>query len=103
MLWYKKKYSVSLHGGKGSFSTDGMHGILQQLIVTPQKPETVWSMEIKDSDGDKIFEIKDVQGRLDAIDGIPLGQSQPEKLSVLIYDSTSNEQFNVIFKVREVR
>ena len=103
MLWDKNKFSIRLHGGRGFIKTEPMHGLIKHLIVIPEHEDTVWSMEIKDGQGDSIFDIKDIDGRLDDRNELPVGVSQPEKLDISIYDSTSNENFDVIFKVMETR
>ena len=80
-----------------------MHGFIQQIIVNPKRSDTVWSMNILDDDMDVIYAKRDLEGRLDDREGLPVGQDKPECLDILIYDSTSNEDFEVIFKVKEVR
>lgn len=101
MLWLKRKYELRLHGGSGNFSTGDMFGMIQHLIVIPESPETVWSMIIKDKDQDIVYETIDHVGRLDDKQILPVGGDKPDKLFGKIYDSTSNEKFEIIFKVRE--
>ena len=101
MLWEKTRYRVNLRGGKAEFKTTPMHGLIQQMIIEPANETTVWSAQILDSEGDRIFGVKDHIGRLDNFDGLPVGRDTPEQLKVLIYDTTSNEPFCVMFKVRE--
>lgn len=72
-------------------------------MVIPEYKDTVWSMRIKDGEGDIIFIAEDYEGRLDDRKGLPVGRDKPEKLSVSIYEATSNEKFSVIFKVKEAR
>ena len=103
MLWDKTKYELKLKGGCGQIRTTGMHGLIQHLIIEPTSLDTIWSLIIKDGDEDIIYKLIDHEGRLDEIRGLPIGKDKPEKLNVLIYDSTINENFNLIFKVREVR
>ena len=101
MLWNKIKYKVRLCGGQGNFKTTEIHGYIQQIIIAPQNFDTVWSVKILDQDDDVIYQKLDVEGRLDDKEGFPVGQSKPEDLKVLIYDSTANEDFEVILKLRE--
>ena len=103
MLWNKIKYQIKLHGGEGQIKTTELHGFIQQIIIAPQNFDTVWSVKIFDQDGDVIYQKLDIEGRLDDKEGFPVGQSKPEDLNVLIYDSTANENFEVILKLRESR
>lgn len=103
MLWDKTKYLIRTSQGEGNVRTGAMHGLIQHLIVCPQSADTVWSLLIADKDNDVIYACEDVEGRLDEREGIPVGQDKPEPLSIKIYDTTANEPFEVIFKVKEVR
>lgn len=78
-----------------------MFGLVQHLMVIPEKQDTVWSMEIRDKDQDIIYSVVDHIGRLDDKQSLPVGFDKPDTLYGNIYDSTSNENFKVIFKVRE--
>ena len=103
MLWDKKKYKIKLKGGRGVASTDPMQGLIEHLIVIPNKIDMIWSMQIKDMAGDVIYEVIDNEGRLDDKDGLPVGFPHQEKLNIIIYDTTINDEVNVIFKVGETR
>lgn len=103
MLWDKNKYAVKLHGGRGRLVTKPMHGMIQHLIVSPANDTTVWSLSICDGEGDEIVYRSDILGRFDDRQELPVGRDKPESLAVLLFDSTANEEFDVIFKVREVR
>ena len=101
MLWLKRKHSVKLSYGAGQIRTDFLHGIIQQLIVVPNNENTIWSLRILDSEQDVIYQIVDHVGRLDDRNGVPVGMDQQERLTIDIYDSTANENFDLILKVRE--
>lgn len=103
MLWDKTKYAIQLRRGRGECKTSPMHGLIQQIVVTPKNPLTVWSMDILDGDLDMIYTRQDWEGRLDDKDGLPVGRDKPECLSVRIYDATENDKFEVVFKLKEVR
>ena len=103
MLWDKTRYKVMLSGGRGQFTTKEMRDLIQHLIVRPASNDTVWSMVILDGEQDPIYEVVDHVGRLDEFIGIPVGRDKKEKLNIQIYDTTANEQFDVIFKVKEVQ
>lgn len=104
MLWGKKKYSVQLRNGRGNFETEEMHGLVHHLIVIPKRNDTIWSMQLSDNEGDVVFDVKDIEGRLDDKEGLPLGGlsgTPRESLKGTIYDSTFNDSFEVIFRVKE--
>jgi hypothetical protein len=79
-----------------------MFGVIQQIIVLPEHRDTIWSMEMVDKDGDALYEIIDNEGRLFEEREIPIGFQSSEEPLLKIYDSTSNEKFKVIVKVREI-
>lgn len=101
MLWDKRKYEIQVKGGCGELLTDGMHGLIQQLIVTPDSKNTIWSISIRDKGNDIVYELIDHEGRLDEKSGIPVGADQQERLSINIFDTTANEKFEILFIVRE--
>ena len=101
MLWQKKTYGIKLSHGRGQIITDSMFGIIQQFTVVPEHKDTVWSIVVKDKHGDIIYQKTDMEGRMDDRQGLPVGQDTPEQLTVIIHDTTSNEKFNIMFKVRE--
>lgn len=102
MLWQTNKYNLTLAGGEASLKLDSMFGIIQQLVVMPEKKETIWSVQLKDSERDVIYEKLDHEGRLDEKENIPIGNQLGESPTISIYDSTSNEKFRVLIKVREI-
>ena len=102
MLWDKKVYNIRLHGGKARLVTEPMRGLIQHMMVIPATIDTVWSMSLTDKDGDKIYDIHDHDGRLDDREGIPVGRDTQQPLEVNFYESTKNELFSVIFKIKEV-
>lgn len=102
MLWLNNKYTLTLHGGCARQKLDRMFGIIQQIIVIPQNKETIWSLQLLDKDMDAIFEVIDNEGRLDEAREIPIGHQTGEEPILNIFDSTSNEKFKVIIKVREI-
>ena len=102
MLWSKRKYSFKLRGGKYSFSTDALRGTIQHVMVIPKHNNTVWSMEMIDPENDVVFNIRDWEGRLDDKSGLAVGLASLEKLNVNVYDSTHNDSFDVIFKIKEL-
>ena len=101
ILWDKKVYRVKLHGGYGKILTDPLHGLIQHLMVVPEKKDTVWSIGIIDEENDMIYERIDHVGRLDDKEGLPVGKDKQQKINIKIYDSTSNENFKVVLKIRE--
>ena len=103
MLWDKRKYILKIKGGCGQLITDGFHGLIQQLLVSPQTKDTIWSMDIFDRDNDLIYKIHDHEGQLNDRQGLPVGKDQPERLTVRFYELTKNEDMSVIFNIKEVR
>ena len=103
MLWNKTVYRIKLNGGHGMVVTKPVRDLIQHLIVRPFSMDTIWSMVILDKANDPLYEVVDHQGRLDEFRGIPVGMDQSEPLNIQIYDTTANEQFDIIFKVKEVR
>ena len=103
MLWNKHTYTVQLKGGRAQFKTEALHGLLQQLTVVPQTPDTIWSLHMKDRDGDILYETIDHAGRLDEREGIPVGGERSEALTIVIDEATKNERFDLLFKVREIK
>lgn len=102
MLWHNNKYNLFLSRGCANLKLDRMFGVIQQLIVVPENKDTVWSLKLFDGDMDIIYENIDYEGRLDNKDEIPIGNQSGEMPTISIYDSTSNEKFRVIIKVREI-
>lgn len=102
MLWHNTKFSLVLNGGCGRIKLDRMLGVIQQIIILPENRDTIWSMQILDKDNDAIYEVTDQEGRLDETREMPIGHQSGEEPILSIYDSTSNEKFKVIIKVREI-
>ena len=101
MLWEKKKYTVNVSHGEGKVKTSAMFGVIQHIIVIPKSKDTVWSMIIKDAEQDIIYHLNDHEGRLDDKQNLPVGVSKSEELTIEIFDTTANEDFDVMFKIRE--
>ncbi len=102
MLWSVNKYDLDLSGGEFKKKLDPMFGVIQQLSIVPFKRDTIWSMQLIDKDNDIIYEKIDHEGRLDERQSIPIGNQSGEELILKVYDSTSNEKFRAILKIREI-
>ena len=102
MLWDKKKYTVTISSGSGSFNTDFMRGLVEHLMIIPDSTTNVYDVTMTDKDGDVVYRRIGETGRLDDKDGLPVGRARSEKLTVVFSNCTSNEDIKCIFKVREV-
>lgn len=102
MLFQNSKYELVLNGGCSSKKLDRMYGVIQHFIVIPDNKDTIWSMQLLDKDNDAIYEIIDQEGRYDENREIPIGHQNGEEPVLRIFDSTSNEKFKVIIKIREI-
>lgn len=101
MLWEKKKYKAQIKGGCGEVITEPLYGLIQQLVVSPQRDDTVWSMKIFDRDGDPIYQIRDHAGTLIDRDGIPVGKDQQERLKFSFNELTANEDMDIVLNIME--
>jgi len=102
MFWDKKKYIIKLKGGGARFNTKEIRGLVEHLIVKPEKENTVWDMCIIDKDGDVIYDRRQYCGRLDDKEGLPVGKDTPEKLTVVLSNVSHNTSFDIIFRTREM-
>lgn len=103
MLWAKEKYEVKINRGGGEFRTPGLHGLIQQMVISPKNEETIWSMKVLDRDDDIIFQIKDHEGQLNDRDGIPVGKDKPESLRFIFDELTANEPMQVLLNIKEIK
>lgn len=103
MTWNKGVYFINLHGGEGSLETSPMYGLVRHLMIIPDSLDTVWSIQIKDAEGDIVYDLRDHYGRLDDKEGLPVGREKQQPLNVRIYDTTKNERVSLIFKVEEIK
>ena len=90
-----------MQGGRGQVLTDPLHGLIQHLAIIPHSWDTVWSIRIIDQEEDVIYERRDLEGRMDDKEGLPVGKDMQQKIRIEFYDSTKNEQFKVLMKTRE--
>lgn len=102
MLWQNNKCDVILIGGCARLKLPKMFGLIQQFIVIPENNDTIWSLRLLDSENDVIYEKLDHEGRLDETREIPIGLQVSEEPVIKIWDSTSNEKFRILIKVREI-
>lgn len=101
MLHDKKKYTVTISGGVGSFNTDAMRGLIDQLIIIPTTASNTFNVSMIDKDGDTIYQLLNSYGRIDDRSGLPIGKDTSEKWTVSFTSVGINEAISVIFKVRE--
>ena len=60
-------------------------------------------MQIVDAEGDIIYDRRDHEGRLDDKDGLPVGKDTQQKIEIKFFDTTKNENFDVVMKVKETQ
>ncbi len=101
MLWDKKKYSVTISGGVGSFNTDAMRGMIEQFIISPATASNTYNVSFTDRDGDIVYQNLSGYGRIDERSRLPVGRDSSEKYTVSFSSVGINEAITVIFKVRE--
>lgn len=101
MLHDKKRYSVTIVAGVGSFNTDPMRGIIDQLLIIPTTATNTYDIKFTDKDGDIIFQNLSAFGRIDDRGGLPIGKDLSERWTVNFSNVGINESITVIFKVRE--
>ena len=101
MFWDKKKYTISIVGGRGQFNTEKMRGLVEHLIIKPGSKDTAYNIRMTDKDGDDIYD-KRYMGRVDDKDGLPIGKDTQEKVSVFFTNVSKNDVFDVIFITREI-
>lgn len=101
MSWRKEKNTVLIKRGQGQIVTTLLRGFIQQLIVTPDSSDTIWSMTILDKDNDCIYMVKDHQGQLNDRQGLSVGKDQMEKLTINFDELTKNENIKVILNIKE--
>lgn len=101
MLHDKKKYSVTISGGVGSFNTDAMRGMIDQLLIIPLTSSNTYSISMLDRDGDTVYQFLNAYGRIDDRSGLPIGKDISEKWTISFTNVNINEAITVIFKVRE--
>lgn len=101
MSWRKEKYMVSIRRGQGQVTTNSLRGFIQQLIVTPESIDTIWSMVVLDKDNDCIYSVKDHQGQLNDRQGLSVGKDQMEQLKIQFDELTKNELIKVVLNIKE--
>ncbi len=101
MLWAKYKYSTTIAAGVGSFNTDAMKGMIEQLLIIPTTTTNTYNVNFTDKEGDVIYQMLSTYGRLDDRGRLPIGKDAPERLTVSFTSVGTNEVIKVIFKVRE--
>lgn len=101
MIHDKKSYTVTISGGLGSFNTDPMRGMIDQLLIIPATSTNTYNINMVDRDGDMIYQMNNAFGRIDDRSGLPIGKDISEKWTVSFSSVGVNETIKVIFKVRE--
>ena len=102
MFFDKRRYLISIRGGKGQVATEALRGIVQQLIVRPSSPLICWDMCVLDSDGDELFELRDFTGRYDGKEVLAIGRDDMERLTIKFSRVSENKPIKVIFKIKEL-
>ena len=92
-----------MHGGRGDILTYPLHWFIHHFAVIPGSKDTIWSMKITDAEDDVIYERVDHEGRLDDKEGLPVGKDTQQKIRVEFFDTTKNETFKMLIKVRETQ
>ena len=101
MLFAKYKYTIPVSGAVGSKNTDAMYGMVEQLIVMPVTSTNTYDINIIDKDGDTIFQQLSNTGPFFDTCGLPIGKDASEKVTMSLSNVGVDENFSVIFKVRE--
>lgn len=102
MFYDKRKYIVTICGGRGSIVTDVLRGRVEHLIISPQTEDTIWDVAIADGQGDELFKAKNIEGRLQRENCMGIGRDSGEKLTISFSRLTRNEPIKVILKIREL-
>lgn len=101
MLFTKSKFDIVVKKGKGRVLGPAWKGLINYLIVIPEKWPISYDFKVLDSDGDAILHVKQLHGRLDYNEGVVVGKSIPEELVFVVENSWRSMKYTIILLMKE--
>lgn len=81
---HEGEYTISVVGGTGSVTIPYVHGILNQIVVTPASESDTFSFKVLNRYNRKVMDVEGLTGSTDRLQSIAL-RGRP---TITIYDST---------------